>query len=89
MPLTYAPSRGRFHASYHIKMTDTKAPPMPLGKLIKKVRKCKTAAEERKLISNESALIRSRFSDAGFKTKHRELLKLFYFEMMGYPTQFG
>ena len=70
-------------------MTEKNRIPMPLGKLIKKVRRCKTAAEERNFISHESALIRNRFNDVKFKAKHRELLKLFYFEMMGYPTHFG
>lgn len=59
-----------------------------LRDLVKQVRACKTAAEERTVITKECAAIRSSFNDdAG--NRHRNVAKLLYIQMLGYPTAFG
>ncbi|KAH3766242.1 clathrin-adaptor gamma chain [Pelomyxa schiedti] len=61
---------------------------LKLRDLIKMVRACKTAAEERETIAKECAVIRNSFTDEG-SNKHRNVAKLLYIHMLGYPTQFG
>jgi len=61
-----------------------------LRELIRQVRSCKTAAEERAVIAKEAALIRTAFKekvDNGLR--HRNVAKLLYIHMLGYPTHFG
>jgi len=62
-----------------------------LRELIKRVRECKTAAEERAVIQKEAAEIRTAFKEekvyAGYR--HRNLSKLMYMHMLGYPTHWG
>jgi AP-1 complex subunit gamma-1 len=58
--------------------------------LITKVRRAKTAAEERAIIKKESANIRSQLSqDGGRRYTKRNLIKLMYMRMLGYPAEFG
>eukprot|EP00727_Mastigamoeba_balamuthi_P008566 m51a1_g4331 Adaptor protein complex 1 (AP-1), gamma subunit (843) ;mRNA; r:139003-142008 len=59
-----------------------------LRDLIKQVRSCKTAAEERAIIAKECAAIRSTFNDDS-ANRHRNIAKLLYIHMLGYPTHFG
>ena len=70
-------------------MQGSKKEPTRLRDLIKSVRTCKTAAEERAVIANESAEIRESFKDETYKCRHRSVAKLLFIQMMGYPTQFG
>jgi AP-1 complex subunit gamma-1 len=57
--------------------------------LITKVRRAKTAAEERAIIKKEGAYLRTALSqDVGKYTK-RNLIKLMYMRMLGYPAEFG
>ncbi|OMJ66712.1 hypothetical protein SteCoe_36355 [Stentor coeruleus] len=70
-------------------MQGSKKEPTRLRDLIKSVRACKTAAEERVVIANESAEIRESFRDEAYKCRHRSVAKLLFIQMMGYPTQFG
>jgi AP-1 complex subunit gamma-1 len=70
-------------------MQGSKKEPTRLRDLIKAVRACKTAAEERVVITNESAEIRESFRDESYKCRHRSVAKLLFIQMMGYPTQFG
>ncbi|KAH3732114.1 clathrin-adaptor gamma chain [Pelomyxa schiedti] len=59
-----------------------------LRDLIKQVRACRTAAEERAVIARECADIRNSFTgDSSNRT--RNVAKLLYIQMLGYPTQFG
>eukprot|EP00466_Bigelowiella_natans_P008080 jgi/Bigna1/18859/gw1.26.8.1 len=61
-----------------------------LRELIRNVRACKSSAEERKVIFKECALIRTSFKekvDSGLR--HRNVAKLLYIHMLGYPTHFG
>jgi AP-1 complex subunit gamma-1 len=60
-----------------------------LRDLIRTVRACKTAAEERAVITKESALIRTAFKDESTEFRHRNVAKLLYIHMLGYPTHFG
>lgn len=63
--------------------------PLPLRDLIKEVRACKTAAEERAVIGQESAKIRNSFRDDRCAFRHRSVTKLLFIQMMGYQTHFG
>ena len=57
--------------------------------LIRAVRACKTSAEERALIAKESAAIRSSLKEGESDYRHRNVAKLMYMHMLGYPTHFG
>ena len=57
--------------------------------LIRSVRKCKTAAEERTVIAKESAALRNAFQEQDTTFRHRNVAKLMYLHMLGYPTHFG
>ncbi|GFR48866.1 hypothetical protein Agub_g10715 [Astrephomene gubernaculifera] len=60
-----------------------------LQQLIKAVRACKTAAEEREVIAKESAALREAFREQDQSYRHRNVAKLMYIHMLGYPTHFG
>jgi len=60
-----------------------------LRDLIRNVRACKTAAEERAVIAKECALIRTSFKDEDSTFRHRNVAKLLYIHMLGYPSHFG
>jgi len=57
--------------------------------LIRAVRACKTAAEERAVISKECALIRTAIKEEDEQFRYRNVAKLMYIHMLGYPTHFG
>lgn len=57
--------------------------------LIRAVRACKTAAEERDVIAKESAALREAFREQDARYRHRNIAKLMYIHMLGYPTHFG
>ncbi|KAJ1417770.1 adaptin N terminal region-domain-containing protein [Ochromonadaceae sp. CCMP2298] len=60
-----------------------------LRDLIRAVRACKTAAEERAVISKECALIRTAIKEEDEQFRHRNVAKLLFIHMLGYPTHFG
>jgi AP-1 complex subunit gamma-1 len=62
---------------------------LKLYEVIKQIRQCKTAAEERKVITGESALIRSAFKAKESENTNRNIAKLLFFNLLGYPTHFG
>ena len=62
---------------------------MKLRELIKGVRSCKTAQEEREAIAKECALIRTSFKEGENSYRARNVAKLLYIHMLGYPTHFG
>ncbi|KAG0187094.1 clathrin associated protein complex large subunit [Apophysomyces sp. BC1034] len=66
-----------------------KLPLFRLKDLIKAVRACKTAAEERTVIQKESARIRTAFKEENSDTRHTNVSKLLYIHMLGYPAHFG
>lgn len=62
---------------------------MRLADLIRNVRACKTAAEERAVISKECAQIRTAFKEEDNDYRHRNVAKLLFIHMLGYSTHFG
>ncbi|KAI3714209.1 hypothetical protein L1987_72805 [Smallanthus sonchifolius] len=60
-----------------------------LRDMIRAIRACKTAAEERAVIRKECASIRAAVSDNDNDYRHRNLAKLMFIHMLGYPTHFG
>ncbi|KAL1916302.1 uncharacterized protein VTP21DRAFT_5919 [Calcarisporiella thermophila] len=66
-----------------------KMPYYRLKDLIKAIRACKTAADERKVIQKESALIRTSFKEENNDARYSNVAKLLYIHMLGYPAHFG
>lgn len=64
-------------------------PHLILRDMIRAVRACKTAAEERAVIAKECAALRNAFKDEEGDTRHRNVAKLMFIHMLGYPTHFG
>ncbi|KAL0372399.1 UNVERIFIED_CONTAM: AP-1 complex subunit gamma-2, partial [Sesamum calycinum] len=60
-----------------------------LRDMIRAIRACKTAAEERAVIRKECAAIRAAISENDQEYRHRNLAKLMFIHMLGYPTHFG
>lgn len=60
-----------------------------LRDLIRTVRECKTAADERAVIQKESAALRTAFKSTDTTYRYRNVAKLLYLHMLGYPTHFG
>ncbi|SPJ12920.1 AP-1 complex subunit gamma, putative [Plasmodium sp. DRC-Itaito] len=60
-----------------------------LRDLIRNIRSCKTAAEERSAVAKECALIRTAFKEEDNIYRHRNVAKLLFINMLGYPTHFG
>ena len=57
--------------------------------LIRGIRACKTAQDERNLINKECAYIRTSFKGDDNDARARDVAKLLYIHMMGYPAHFG
>ncbi|XP_068649729.1 AP-1 complex subunit gamma-2-like [Aristolochia californica] len=60
-----------------------------LRDMIRAIRTCKTAAEERAVVRKECAAIRASVSENDQDYRHRNLAKLMFIHMLGYPTHFG
>lgn len=60
-----------------------------LRDLIRAIRSCRTAQDERDLITKECALIRTSFKEEDNDARSRNVSKLLYIHMMGYPAHFG
>ena len=60
-----------------------------LRDIIKTIRGCKTANDEREVVTGECAEIRTSFRKEEKEFRPRNIAKLMYFNMMGYPTHFG
>jgi hypothetical protein len=56
---------------------------LKLRDLIRKVRACKTAAEERAVIAKESAMIRTAIREEQEHYRHRNVAKLLFMHMLG------
>lgn len=57
--------------------------------LIKAYRACTTRSEERALVKKEAAHIRDLFREGDKQYRRRNISKLLFFHMNGYPTDFG
>uniref|UniRef100_UPI004038DCA9 AP-1 complex subunit gamma-like 2 n=1 Tax=Callospermophilus lateralis TaxID=76772 RepID=UPI004038DCA9 len=64
-------------------------PLLKLQDLIEEIRRAKTQAQEREVIQKECAHIRASFRDGDPLQRHRQLAKLLYVHMLGYPAHFG
>ncbi|XP_006776870.1 PREDICTED: AP-1 complex subunit gamma-like 2 isoform X2 [Myotis davidii] len=62
---------------------------LKLQDLIEEIRGAKTQAQEREVIQKECAHIRASFRDGDPLHRHRQLAKLLYVHMLGYPAHFG
>lgn len=60
-----------------------------LKALIKGIRSCKTVADERALIQQESAAIRASFREEDSYQRYNNVAKLLYIHMLGSPAHFG
>eukprot|EP00917_Polyrhabdina_sp_WS-2016_P027124 GHVP01058005.1.p1 GENE.GHVP01058005.1~~GHVP01058005.1.p1 ORF type:complete len:729 (+),score=136.69 GHVP01058005.1:2552-4738(+) len=60
-----------------------------LRDFIKHIRQAKTAAGERKVVLEESNAIRNAFREQDSNYRLRNVAKLLYIQMMGYPVKFG
>lgn len=63
--------------------------PSRLRDLIRNIRSCKTAADERGLIHRECADIRNSFREEDNVFRCRNVAKVLYIYMLGYPAHFG
>ena len=57
--------------------------------MIRSIRACKTAAEERGVVRKECADIRASINENDPHDRHRNRAKLMFIHMLGYPTHFG
>lgn len=62
---------------------------MKMRDLIRAVRACKTAAEERATITKECALMRTAFKEERDEYREQNMAKLLFVHMLGYPTHWG
>ncbi|XP_058285202.1 AP-1 complex subunit gamma-like 2 isoform X3 [Hylobates moloch] len=62
---------------------------LKLQDLIEEIRGAKTQAQEREVIQKECAHIRASFRNGDPVHRHRQLAKLLYVHMLGYPAHFG
>ncbi|KAJ8303619.1 hypothetical protein KUTeg_020015 [Tegillarca granosa] len=67
----------------------TMSTPKRLRDLIREIRSARTAADERAVVQKECAAIRDSFRDEDNTYRCRNVAKLLYINMLGYPAHFG
>ena len=60
-----------------------------LRDLIREIRSARTAADERGVVNTECAAIRNTFREEDNTFRCRNVAKLLYIHMLGYPAHFG
>ena len=63
--------------------------PLKLRDVIRTIRAARTAADERSVIAKECAAIRDSFREEDNDFRCRNVAKLLYIHMLGYPAHFG
>ena len=63
--------------------------PKRLRDLIREIRSARTAADERAVVNTECAQIRNTFREEDNTFRCRNVAKLLYIHMLGYPAHFG
>jgi len=63
--------------------------PKRLRDLIREIRSARTQAEERAVVQRECAQIRDTFREEDNAYRCRNVAKLLYIHMLGYPAHFG
>ncbi|VEL36277.1 unnamed protein product [Protopolystoma xenopodis] len=63
--------------------------PKRLRELVRDIRSARTAAEERAIVNRECAQIRDSFREENNAYRCRNIAKLLYIHMLGYPAHFG
>ncbi|XP_023228931.1 AP-1 complex subunit gamma-1-like [Centruroides sculpturatus] len=70
-------------------LSSTMPTSMRLRDLIRQIRGARTAADERSVVQKECAYIRSTFREEDNNWRCRNVAKLLYIHMLGYPAHFG
>ncbi|XP_027198587.1 adaptor protein complex 1, gamma subunit [Dermatophagoides pteronyssinus] len=71
------------------RFTNAMPTPIRLRDLIRQIRAARTAADERAVVQKECAYIRSTFREEDNVWRCRNVAKLLYIHMLGYPAHFG
>ncbi|RDX96420.1 AP-1 complex subunit gamma-2, partial [Mucuna pruriens] len=83
------PNSIAFYSPIELQIMNPFSSPTRLRDMIRAIRACKTAAEERGVVRKECAAIRAAINENDQNYTHRNLAKLMFIHMLGYPTHFG
>ena len=78
-----------FFLSQYVEKPNEMPANVKLRDLIRLIRAARTAADERDVISKECALIRTSFREEDNDARSRNVAKLLYIHMLGFPAHFG